>query len=256
MSAVETGDTGDWRVICVYFHAPLRQISSAARQLLTSLPTTVDCGNERSATRLANMASSPNLRGDVPVTTTIDKRGDVLLQLSKDDTTFSLLVSSRTLSLASPVFEAMFNHGFAEGRKLSSDSPRAIPLPDDDPSYMALLFMIVHMETSSIPVKLELEQLADFALLCDKLPKPQAPRFPKLLFVTYVLDLPHEFYKVTQSLVRDRAVYVNIGCAMNGHDFLPAALFDRLHQQQKLNQEKAATAFLVRISNELLVYPG
>ena len=175
-----------------------------------------------------------------PATTVIDKRGDVLLQLTKDgQPTADLLFSSQVLSLASPVFEAMFNHGFAEGQDLSSASPRSVPLPDDDPTYMTILCNIFHMRTSDVPDTLDLDSLAGLAIICDKydclngvrfhsrvwvaqlLPDPEVVGFEKLLFVAYVLDLPHEFYKVTQSLIQNRKVNIKLDVVSHGHDFVP-----------------------------------
>lgn len=68
-----------------------------------------------------------------------DQAGDLLLELETDTdgrlTQSSVRVSSKVLSLASPVFAAMLNPKFAEGQALlnatSPDTP-SISLPDDD----------------------------------------------------------------------------------------------------------------------------
>jgi hypothetical protein len=52
------------------------------------------------------------------------------------------------------------------------------------------------------------------------------PDFEKLVFATYVLDLPYEFEKITRSIIRDR-VGVGVKFAVAVHDprFIPFAIF-------------------------------
>jgi hypothetical protein len=180
----------------------------------------------------------------MPATTVINKDGDVLLQLGKenDESARALLVSSHVLSLASTVFGAMFNGRFAEGQDLSSASPRGVPVPDDDPTLMEILCNIFHLRMLEVPEELALKSLADFALLCDKydcreavrfhvkswvlghISNPDAPDYEKLLFVTYVLDLPHEFRTVTLAIVRDRKTGIKVSIATHGQAFIPLTL--------------------------------
>jgi hypothetical protein len=102
-------------------------------------------------------------------TTIIAKNGDVILQVLKDtETSVRLLVSSTVLSLASHVFEAMFDGRFAEGQDLSSATPKTIQLTDDNPECMTMLCRLIHLQNSDIPFNLELDFLIDFAILCDK----------------------------------------------------------------------------------------
>ncbi len=60
----------------------------------------------------------------------VDPDHDTVLRLNGYD----LLVSSKVLSLASPVFEAMFKPHFKEGVELHSQLGESliIPLPEDD----------------------------------------------------------------------------------------------------------------------------
>lgn len=168
------------------------------------------------------MATSPKSQNDSPAAAVIDKRGDVILKLVNKQTTADLLVSSRMLSSASPVFQAMINMGFAESQGLSPTPPKEISLPDDDPEPMTLPCKIVHFQTSDIPDKVDFIPLADFAFICDKYDcidavrfyaktwtsqlvlSPDAPNFSKLLFVTYVLGLPKEFKQITRILLPNR----------------------------------------------------
>lgn len=52
-------------------------------------------------------------------------------------------VSSKLLSLASPVFKALFSPGFAEGQPTSSN-PIRIQLHDDDADSMCLMCAVFH----------------------------------------------------------------------------------------------------------------
>ena len=88
-------------------------------------------------------------------------------------------------------------------------------LPDDDPKSMILLCKIVHMQTKDLVQEPSFKELADIAIVCDKyrctesvrwwlrfwitkkLALPEARNFEKLIFVTYLCDLPQEFEEVT-----------------------------------------------------------
>jgi hypothetical protein len=55
-----------------------------------------------------------------------------------------MLVSSRHLMLASPVFKAMLQHSnFKEGEELHSTGKVEVPLPDDDPDAFKILLDII-----------------------------------------------------------------------------------------------------------------
>ncbi|KAK5162773.1 uncharacterized protein LTR77_011204 [Saxophila tyrrhenica] len=77
-------------------------------------------------------------------------------------------VSSKVLSLASPVFAALLGPKFREGNELaqSSDEPLEIPLPDDDATGLAILFGVLHYTTDHDTVTLP--ELAATSRLVDK----------------------------------------------------------------------------------------
>ncbi|KAF2033412.1 hypothetical protein EK21DRAFT_58568 [Setomelanomma holmii] len=148
----------------------------------------------------------------MPTDEVIAKRGDALLELFKEQQpACTLLVSSHVLSLASRVFEAMFNGNFTEGQDLSAPSPKKVALREDNPDSIMLLAKITHMKISDIPETIALTHLADLAIACDtyqcteavqswsrvqvaqRLASPGHPFFEKLIFITYVFDLFHEF---------------------------------------------------------------
>ncbi|KAF7448705.1 hypothetical protein PtrM4_099280 [Pyrenophora tritici-repentis] len=175
------------------------------------------------------------------------KRGDVLLELSKDGAAAgTLLVSSIVLGLASPIFDAMFNGSFAEGQGLSAASPKKIALPDDDSTAMTLFCKIAHMQTTRLNNTLSFDTLADLAVVCDKyrctesvrpwlqlwihkrLANPGADKFEKLIFVAYVCDLPKEFEEVTLACLRSRT-YIGEMCNItHGFDIVPLQIIDEL----------------------------
>ncbi|KAF2811823.1 uncharacterized protein BDZ99DRAFT_414378, partial [Mytilinidion resinicola] len=151
----------------------------------------------------------------------LDSRGDVILKLGAEGEC-RLLVSSNALTLASPVFRAMFTGGFAESQDLSSASPREVPLPDDNEATTILFCRIIHHNHAKVPAVVDLELFAQLTVLCDKyqcaaavrpwamhwvtvlLPRIGEVGFEKLLLVTHGLDLPAQFTKVTELLVKDR----------------------------------------------------
>jgi len=95
----------------------------------------------------------------------IDEDGDILVQTSSKE----LLVSSKILALASPVFKAMFNSKFLEGSTIRSvQNPLELPLPDDDPDALAVLFHTLHFSSKRKFLKLGADLQLDVAQLSDK----------------------------------------------------------------------------------------
>ena len=96
--------------------------------------------------------------------TVIDPAGDVIFVL--DDLEFQ--VSSKILSLASPVFKAMFGPSFAEGQgQPGSKVIRRIQLSDDKAEALsAMCHVLHHQNTSADPV--DIDRLEDMATLVDK----------------------------------------------------------------------------------------
>jgi hypothetical protein len=95
--------------------------------------------------------------------------GDIYLKLGKEGfPNFRVLVSSVALTLASPVFDAMFNGNFSEGQARSASLPHEVPLAEDDTQAMLLVDQIAHMRTSHLPEKLTIDAFTDFAFVCDK----------------------------------------------------------------------------------------
>ena len=95
----------------------------------------------------------------------IDDEGDVLIQTNSKE----MLVSSKILALASPVFKAMFNSKFLEGSTIRSEqNPLKLPLPDDDPDALALLFHTLHFSSKRTYFKPGADLQPHAAQLSDK----------------------------------------------------------------------------------------
>ncbi|PMD25408.1 hypothetical protein NA56DRAFT_565466 [Hyaloscypha hepaticicola] len=79
-----------------------------------------------------------------------------------------MLVSSRHMMLASPVFRAMLDGNFKEGCDLTSNGKVQVPLPDDDPEAFAIVLDIIHGHNRRVPREVELELLTEISILVDK----------------------------------------------------------------------------------------
>ena len=92
----------------------------------------------------------------------IDPEGDVILV--SGETEFQ--VSSKVLSLASPVFKALFSPNFAEGQTISSNAIR-IRIHDDDAESVRFVCAILH-HRSACANGVGLERLERLAVITDK----------------------------------------------------------------------------------------
>lgn len=172
----------------------------------------------------------------------IDSDGDVLFIVSSDKPTARLLVSSKVLSLASPVFAAMFSPRFKEGSSLNPGCPSEVPLPEDDPEAMTLLCNCLHFRTDHIPRNVDFSLLKALAILCDKynvaraisawnilwLQKWETSKcedgFEGLLVVIYALDCAEAFAKISKKAILDQVGPFNTHRVLDGFDMVPKAL--------------------------------
>ena len=74
----------------------------------------------------------------------VDPDGDVDIILGQPGMLSSIRVSSKFLSVVSPVFRTMFSPDFSEGQNLSASSPREVRLLDDYPEAMIWLLRALH----------------------------------------------------------------------------------------------------------------
>ncbi|CAG5153773.1 uncharacterized protein ALTATR162_LOCUS3323 [Alternaria atra] len=194
----------------------------------------------------------------------IAKKGDVILQLGKvgvRECVRKILVSSMVLSLASPVFATMFDGRFSEGQNLLPTSPYTVPLPDDDPQCIIMICKIGHMQTSQLPTALTAMAFFKLALVCKKydcvdvvrtwaiiwvaelLENPATQDFEKIALAIHLLNLPNEFFKVSQSLIRDQSATFSIIKAMGGQECLPWTVYQCVLLGQMTYRQEISKAF-------------
>lgn len=159
-----------------------------------------------------------------------DPAGDMVLKLGSGDEATLIRVNSNVLSLASPVFAAMLNPRFAEGKALEDnkgtvDSPTAIDLPDDDPEAMGIICRILHFkEDAAKQPCYPRSNMMRLAQICEKydmsrtlspwsnvwinegetiLPLRECPgdRFDRA-WVSYALRHDKSFWEITRDIVR------------------------------------------------------
>jgi BTB/POZ domain len=91
------------------------------------------------------------------------------LEPQKSRKEIHMLVSSKHLMLASPVFKAMLQHNnFKEGDMLRSSGQVKVPLPDDDPTALKILLDIVHGRVRQVPRQVNLKVMTELSVLVDK----------------------------------------------------------------------------------------
>ncbi|KAL5344008.1 hypothetical protein BJX70DRAFT_393430 [Aspergillus crustosus] len=152
---------------------------------------------------------------------TYDVDGDVLVTCCG---TLSR-VSSKAISLASPVLRAMFNLGFKEGLTLVKDGSYVLDLPQDDPEALAVFCHIAYHKSQSLARKLTPDTLQRLSVFIDKyscretflyqarvwMQQPlgdlSAEDLWKLLQFAYVLEFNGSFENITRELLLKRAVH-------------------------------------------------
>lgn len=154
-----------------------------------------------------------------PFSISIDTRGDVILEVGPPSAKRSLRVSSKALSLGSPVFAAMLNSTFMEGAVPADGSPRSIPLPEDDPRAVTTLCNVLHHQSDYVRVE-RFKDLDRLAILCDKYDCARALRpwttlwlqkwcgsldgeddYLKMLYISYAFKDRAAFYTASDYIV-------------------------------------------------------
>lgn len=178
--------------------------------------------------------------------TDIDPNGDIIIELSTKQKT-RLLVSSKVLTLASPVFGKMLSSHFKEGLSNHANEEKTlISLPDDDADAFLVVFNIIHHRNNQVPKNLPTDCLENFAIICDKydLSNALAPSsavllqtsvgtspaqdFNKLLFAAYVLDVPEAFSRISwEILLIQVGPFVDLP-GVSDHDLIPHTLLGML----------------------------
>lgn len=103
---------------------------------------------------------------------TIVLDGDVIFVVGEEKR--QLRVHSLFLRTVSSVFNAMLGPRYSEGTNLSPDIPKLIPLPEDDPETMEIIFGIIHFRQDIATDQLEPEAVYRLAIAIDKYDMTQA----------------------------------------------------------------------------------
>jgi hypothetical protein len=103
----------------------------------------------------------------------LDPDGDVILHVEdtdpEDGATTRFLVSSKVLSLASPVFNGMFSPQFSEGIRVRNGEVPCITLGEDDAATMETILRILHFQHDNDSFAgMTRESFASIAIHSDK----------------------------------------------------------------------------------------
>ncbi|TGO12265.1 hypothetical protein BTUL_0091g00090 [Botrytis tulipae] len=86
-----------------------------------------------------------------------------------DSKTVTMLVSSKHLILASPVFDAMIGDArFKEGAELLACGKVEIKLPDDDPDAFAIVANVIHHRNKMVPEEISFQSFVKVAIITEK----------------------------------------------------------------------------------------
>ena len=93
--------------------------------------------------------------------TIVDAAGDLTLRVGENERQRTFIVSSKAMSLASPVWcQLLAPARFYEQKHLH--------LADGDPEAFLILLRISHLQFSNVPLHVEYTLLVHLAVLCDK----------------------------------------------------------------------------------------
>ncbi|OTA07737.1 hypothetical protein A9Z42_0086490 [Trichoderma parareesei] len=118
------------------------------------------------ALSLDDMVEHPSMSETVQ----LDPEGDATLLINGNGPgdTKRYLVSSKVLSLASPVFSKLFGPNFREGQEIRRGDCTCISLEEDDPKAMGLILSVLHYKCAQVPLAMEPKELATLAMHADK----------------------------------------------------------------------------------------
>ena len=114
------------------------------------------------------------MQSSIPASTpqcNVDPAGDLTLLVGQERNQRPIRVSSKVLSLASPVFATMFGPRYLEGHILSKHAKFSIPsfpLPEEDPEAMTWFCRAVHLQLNANEKAMTVGLIRKIAALCDK----------------------------------------------------------------------------------------
>lgn len=152
-----------------------------------------------------------------------DPHGDVILVVGTEDPR-SILVSSKILTLASPVFATMLGPNFLEGHELSNRGtrPYELRLPEDDAETIIYICLLLHFHRNvdDFANHLTLSLFEKLALLCNKynlagalsnwsrvqlmefnsVPMDQS-HYERKLYISYVFEIHEAFWASSKAFL-------------------------------------------------------
>lgn len=176
----------------------------------------------------------------------IDSDGDVILEFTSSQNPSGkthLLVSSKVLSLASPVLKKLFEWEY-RGRRSNARAPpkHVIPLPDDDLDAFTLICKVTHFKQDGVPSYVNPDLLVNIAVACHKYDCVPAISYVreqwfrthaksendkdlnKRLFVAYILDMPKAFSRTSWKILMSHTGQFTSLPGCTDQDMIPAGL--------------------------------
>ncbi len=190
------------------------------------------------------MATNRILRSMAPAQREADPAGDLVLSIGLNEDRQLIRVSSKVLTLASPVFSALLSPKFTESRSLadSTEVPQ-IPFPEDNPEAMVWLCQALHFKKRPTD-EISFPLVKDLAVLCDKYDLSialgswselwmqkwrgsvqGADHFPQMLWISYALDHQNRFWEMSRALKR---VYTSKDLVLASKELTTGILPDRV----------------------------
>ncbi|KAH8820562.1 hypothetical protein F5884DRAFT_54420 [Xylogone sp. PMI_703] len=112
--------------------------------------------------------TSSTIMEEEPQIITIDPKGDIRLLVTDDLGNSTILVaSSKVMSLVCQPWRAMLGPD-SQFREAQVKNREAIPLPDDDARALERILYIAHLRFDKVPLKIEINDLVEIAILADK----------------------------------------------------------------------------------------
>lgn len=185
-----------------------------------------------------------------------DPSGDLILVVGPRDDQKSIRASSKVLSLASPVFAAMFSPSrFSEGTALSSSNPPEVHLPDDDSEVVTTFCHLVHFrEYHRKEDHPSLDHLISIAIFCNKYDAGPAlypwselwlnlqsgwwgseicADYPNLLALAYTFNNQESFWMSSRSMMLYETAEFANGARSELQPLLPQDLYASIDQDRK-----------------------
>ncbi|KAL6238334.1 hypothetical protein BDW75DRAFT_26757 [Aspergillus navahoensis] len=195
--------------------------------------------------------------------TVYEADGDILV--SCNSTSFRL--SSKMLSVASPVFERMFHPGFKEGCSLSEKGFATVDLPED-PEVFKIFCDILYHKLDSLPQNPNSAILRNMSVFIDKymcreaflyygkalLQQPLRGQTQdslwRLLQFAFCLKLDNNFAKITCELILTRPIHSgDWGTLAQDIELLPEEILGVLDSRREQLARKTEDAFTQMISD-------